>query len=278
LEQQLTQPSVESVTEELQNRLRELERRDRWLWLASILMMFLMALAIFSLSLPGLYEEGDLFYRFHIEQSARGLLGLILVFCFYTIYQQILLRRLRGQQGDNIAARIRLQIQAEVSSQLALLDPLTGVGNRRLLDQFLTTELARCKRKGYSLIGLMFDLNYFKQINDQYGHPAGDVVLKEFVNRLKKTLRSSDVVVRMGGDEFMAILPECSPEQVPSMLSRLKNLEVNYVGEKIPVSFSVGWTAYEHGEPTAQFLDRADRAVYANKRVGRTDETNVPRF
>ena len=62
------------------------------------------------------------------------------------------------------------------------------------------------------------------------------------------------------------------------MLSRLKNLEVNYVGEKIPVSFSVGWTAYEHGEPTAQFLDRADRAVYANKRVGRTDETNVPRF
>ncbi|MCH7979538.1 MAG: GGDEF domain-containing protein, partial [Acidobacteria bacterium] len=174
-------------------------------------------------------------------------------------------------------ARYKLQVQAEVSSQLAMLDPLTGVGNRRFLDRFLATELPRARRNGYLLTVMMFDLNKFKQINDQYGHPAGDLVLTKFVERLKQALRSSDVVVRMGGDEFLAILPDCSPEQVPGMLSRLENLEVDHDGEKLSVTFAVGWTAYQPGEPTAKLLDRADQAVYENKRAGRAKEADAPR-
>jgi diguanylate cyclase (GGDEF)-like protein len=253
--------------EEIQAKLRKLERKDWWLWLVSIVMMPLMAAVVLSFTLAqGDRGPGELF-QFQLEQNARGLLALVLIFTIYTIYQQTMLKRLRRQEAEHLFERSKLEIQAEVSRQLAMIDPLTGVYNRRFLDQHLEIELPRAERHGYPLTILMVDLNDFKKANDRFGHPAGDFVLREFSHRLKTTLRSSDVLVRIGGDEFVAVLPDCPSGQVPSLLRRIAGLTVSYRGASIPVTFAVGYVTYQPGELASQLLDRADQAVYADKRA-----------
>ena len=91
-------------------------------------------------------------------------------------------------------------------------------------------------------------------------------MLKEFAERLVAAIRVSDLAVRMGGDEFLVILPECPLGQVQTMLARLSPMEVNFQGQKIPVTFAAGWVGYEHGETPAQFVERADQTLYADKR------------
>jgi diguanylate cyclase (GGDEF)-like protein len=102
--------------------------------------------------------------------------------------------------------------------------------------------------------------------NDRYGHPAGDLVLCAFAERLASTIRLSDMAVRLGGDEFLLLLPECKIDQVPALLSRLRPLDVNFQGTRIPVEFSLGCVGYERGETPEKFLERADQSLYAEKR------------
>jgi two-component system cell cycle response regulator len=123
---------------------------------------------------------------------------------------------------------------------------------------------------------LALDLNDFKEINDTYGHAAGDLVLRQFAEKLNAAVRISDVAARMGGDEFLAILPECPAEQIQAILKRLRPLEVEYEGHKLPVSFSSGWVGYETGESIEQFLDRADRTLYVDKRSSKLPAPEIP--
>jgi diguanylate cyclase (GGDEF)-like protein len=88
---------------------------------------------------------------------------------------------------------------------------------------------------------MTLDLNDFKRINDSYGHAAGDQVLQEFALRLNRVIRGSDLAVRLGGDEFLVLLPECTLEQVQTVLGRLGSIEVEWQGQQIPVTFSAGW-------------------------------------
>src|SRR5207245_4144389 len=111
--------------------------------------------------------------------------------------------------------------------------------------------------------------NSFKQINDTYGHPAGDQVLIEFAARLNNVIRGGDLAVRLGGDEFLVLLPECTSQQLQLVLGRLGSLEVDWQGQKIPVTFSAGWKQYEIGEQPEEMLGRADEALYARKRASR---------
>jgi two-component system, cell cycle response regulator len=108
-------------------------------------------------------------------------------------------------------------------------------------------------------------LDNFKDVNDRYGHFAGDLVLKEFARRLSRGTRGSDVAVRLGGDEFLVILPECPPEKVDIVLSRVKDLEVEMGQDRIPVYSSLGWAKYELGDTAEDLIKRADEALYENK-------------
>jgi len=116
---------------------------------------------------------------------------------------------------------------------------------------------------------LTLDLNNFKEINDKYGHPAGDQVLHEFAAQLNKVIRGSDLAVRLGGDEFLVLLPECNVEQLQLVVGRLGVLEVDWHGEKIPVTFSAGWKQYVLGEQPVEMLARADEILYARKRASK---------
>ena len=272
----LYEEAEENRLREIQAKLRKLERRDWWLWTLAMVVMLLLTLAVASLTFPGLLKFEDPIFQYGLNQAVRGLVGLVLLFNTYAIYQQVMIKRLRRQFSQQLDAMSRLQSRAEEFHKQATIDPLTGLCNRRVGEQRLAAEAERSRRYGHPLTVLALDLNDFKQVNDQYGHRAGDQVLKEFAQRLVTTIRASDLAVRMGGDEFLVILLECPSEQVQAMLARLKPLEVEYHGEKIPVSFSVGWVSYESSETPEQFLERADRTLYADKRAGKARNAQLP--
>src|SRR4029077_8634987 len=141
------------------------------------------------------------------------------------VYQQMQIKRMRKEMAETVVKMASLQVSAEESYKLATLDPLTGLCNRRLAQQRLAGEVSRSQRYGHPLTVLMLDLNGFKQINDRYGHGTGDHVLRVFAERLSRVIRASDLAVRMGGDEFMVVLPECQPQQVEGLLERLGPVE-----------------------------------------------------
>lgn len=266
---QLPDAPPETRLEEIQASLEKLERRDWWLWAVAIVVMLLLTLAVVSLSFPELMKTEDPFFAFSLNQAVRGLVGLVLLFNTYSIYQQVQIKRLRRQFSEQLQVMSRLKVRAEEFHRLATVDPLTGLYNRRFAETRLAAEASRSQRYGHPMTVVSFDLNSFKQINDQFGHPAGDQVLKEFADRLNGAIRVSDYAVRMGGDEFLVILPECPAEQVQALFSRLKDVEVNCAGHIIQVQYSAGWVGYEPGESPEMFLERADRLLYANKRTSK---------
>lgn len=257
---------IEARVGELQARLARLEQRDWWSWWAAILVMLLLTVAVASLTFPGLLASGESFFQLHLSQAVRGLVGLVLLFNTYTIYQQFRIKRLRRQLNEQMEITTRTEARAEEFHRLAVLDPLTGLYNRRYAMERLAAEAARAKRHGRALTVMLLDLNHFKEVNDRYGHIAGDLALTTFARLLNKAVRASDLAARMGGDEFIAILPECSSEQAHSLVNRLSPFEVDFRGEKILLCFSSGWAGCQGEETPEQLLERADRMLYANKR------------
>jgi diguanylate cyclase (GGDEF)-like protein len=255
-------PTVESSDHDLTQQLLQIEKRDWWVWGYSIFVMLLLTFAIITFTLPALHQGAKTFLNIKIEDAVFGLFTLVLIFNIYTVYQQILIKRLRRQLAEK-------QGHSDILRNLAMVDPLTGLYNRRFALQRLAAEVARSERRGHPLTVLTLDLNEFKQINDHHGHPAGDHVLQEFAAHLNKVIRGSDLAVRLGGDEFLVVLPECTLEQLQLVLERLGSLEVLWQGHKIPVTFSAGWKQYEMGDRLDELLAAADQALYASKRAGK---------
>src|SRR5882672_6806021 len=254
--------SVGASDEELTQQLRKIEQRDWWFWGYSILVMLLLTFAVISFSLPALHEDLKTFIPLKVGDAVFGLIALVLVFNVYTVYQQILIKRLRRQLAEK-------QGHSEILRNLAMVDPLTGLYNRRFAMQRLASEVARSERRGHPLTVLTLDLNDFKQINDMHGHPAGDQVLQEFATHLNRVIRGSDLAVRLGGDEFLVLLPECTLEQLQLVLGRLGSLVVDWQGLKLPITFSAGWRQYQLGDRPEELLARADQALYAGKRANK---------
>ena len=265
----LLETSPEARIAELQAKLQKLERRDWWLWMMAVVVMLLLTLAILSMNFPGAFRNEDPFFRFNRDQAVRGLVALILLFNTYTIYQQVIVKRLRKDFSAQLDAMRVLQVRANEFQLQATQDPLTGLFNRRFAEERLAAEASRSERYGHALALIAIDLDNFKQINDNHGHLAGDCVLKEFGARINSAVRRADTAARMGGDEFLILLPECPGGHVEAMLSRLALPEVEFEGKCIAVQFSAGWVAYEHGQTPAQLLERVDQALYARKRAGK---------
>jgi diguanylate cyclase (GGDEF)-like protein len=184
--------------------------------------------------------------------------ALVFVFTGQVIFQHLSFRRLQRELAEQ-------QIQAEVFRRLAMFDPLTGLYNRRYAEQRLRAEISRSERKGLQLIVVLIDVNDFKQINDTYGHQAGDTVLKEFAKRLNHATRGSDLAARWGGDEFMMLLVDCELAQLPTILCRLEDFEVVVQGRELPVSLAIGWRSFQPGDQMSDLIERADRMLYTNK-------------
>ena len=168
-------------------------------------------------------------------------------------------------------ARVR-EAQRRIE-RLAHFDPVTGLPNRTLLSDRLSQETARAQRGARHFALALFDLDGFKAVNDTYGHAAGDALLAEVASRARASVRTSDTVGRLGGDEFLAILPETSREGALQAAEKLRAaLERPYaIGRnEVRITASVGASLFpEHGKDTDQLYRAADAALYAAKREGK---------
>ncbi|WP_345978631.1 diguanylate cyclase [Sulfurimonas sp. HSL3-2] len=167
----------------------------------------------------------------------------------------------------------RKEIEKQLSD-LALTDRLTGLYNRGSFDETLSYELERAQRYNRSLSLLMLDLDYFKKINDTYGHQAGDDVLKKIANVIKQSIRGSDYPARFGGEEFIIILPETENSKAVELAQRIrKTLENEPIAisenETIHVTTSIGVVTSRQGITTQTLLYLVDKALYKAKRNGR---------
>jgi diguanylate cyclase (GGDEF)-like protein len=169
---------------------------------------------------------------------------------------------------SNLKLRAALRVQA-------IRDPLTGLFNRNYLDETLRRELSRSARGRAPLCVAMLDIDGFKGFNDAYSHSAGDVLLKALGSFFLKTLRTSDVVCRYGGDEFILVLPDTTLLQVSERLDRMrgeaKTLECMHEGRILPsASISIGVAQWpDHGASPEDLIKAADFALYSAKHGGR---------
>lgn len=255
---------------EIELRLRSLEHRDWWQWAGAICVTLLLTGAIFSSTLPHVLSLHDVEFESNLHQNVRLLLGLVLLFDVYTIYYQLQMSRIRRDLLREVEANVALERQAAELKDLAVLDPLTGLYNRRLAEERLSEEVSRAQRHHHHLTVMMIDLDCFKQINDGFGHAAGDRVLQECAAHLKRATRVSDVVARLGGDEFVVLLPECSEAQASKVLSHLRPFEVDFRENKIPVAFSIGYAEFQATDSPPRLLERADQRLYEVKRSRKT--------
>ena len=194
---------------------------------------------------------------------------------------------MRPIDRNELLARIRTQVRRkrfqerlrstyEISLSMALTDTLTGLYNRRYLDVHLQKLLQKNRDTKKSLAVLMIDIDHFKAVNDTYGHNVGDEVLKEFANRLQDKLRSFDLVARMGGEEFVAILPDVSEERAYIVAERLRRCisEEPFVCSTesgcLNITTSIGGALIEYGPHSPEeVLARADKCLYEAKNGGR---------
>lgn len=153
--------------------------------------------------------------------------------------------------------------QAEELEKLSRTDPLTGAANRRHLDEELSREMSRAQRSGAPLTLAFMDLDYFKRFNDTYGHAAGDKLLVEMVGLWRSVLRDIDLLARIGGEEFVVMLPDADTEEARDIVERMRSLTPR--GQ----TCSAGIAKYRLGETAEELLERADSALYAAKHAGR---------
>jgi diguanylate cyclase (GGDEF)-like protein len=256
-------------SEPFRDRLRELDQRQWWLWSSAVLVLVLRTVAVASFAFPALLSVEDYSSSFYLNQSVRALVGIVLLFTVYLVHQQTMIIRMRKQLAEQVQSLAKVETLTGEVYKLAALDQLTGLYNRRSGEQRLAEEISRAVRHQRALTVLLLDLDGLKQINDKLGHAAGDLVLTSFAERLQKAIRGSDLAVRLGGDEFMVLLPECRVDEVEHVLGRVYGLEVEYNSERICCRFSRGWTDYKPGETSQEFLKRADEALYVDKRARR---------
>jgi diguanylate cyclase (GGDEF)-like protein len=256
--------------QEIRRSLIRLDRSTSWFWWNTIVALILLFVALAALSAPELLGRYTLPWQPHLTMIVRVLLALMLTSNGYTLYHHRQFKLFRHRLAEQMQIAVTQRMRADKFYGLAILDPLTDLYNRRYGEECLRKEITRAERHSYDLAVIVLDLDRFKAINDQFGHAAGDVVLKEFSRRLKRAIRACDVPVRIGGDEFLVVLPECPRDNVHIILSRLGPFEVIVNRQKITVSYSRGRAQYQVTDTPQTLLQRADEVLYAEKAARET--------
>ncbi|HEB77476.1 MAG TPA: GGDEF domain-containing protein [Methylothermaceae bacterium] len=178
-------------------------------------------------------------------------------------------RRLREleQESDDLRQRLRL------AHQQALHDPLTSLPNRQAVDERIAQEFARWRRFGEPFSMLLWDIDHFKQINDRFGHRAGDKALRIVAQILRDGIRKVDFVGRYGGEEFLMLLPETDSQGALKLAEKLrKAVETcgfNSRGKPVPITISCGISCVQEGDTPQSLFERVDKALYMAKQQGR---------
>jgi two-component system cell cycle response regulator len=181
-------------------------------------------------------------------------------------------------RGKRYADRLREKVQQSI--ELSIVDPLTGLNNRRFLENHLATTLeqARVRHKPLSL--MILDIDHFKLVNDTYGHIAGDEVLKGFADRIRRIIRGGDLLCRLGGEEFVVVMPNVPIDVARRVAERARvaieeaPFVIDRSGQTIPITVSIGLAERGRDVDAEALYERADRALYRSKADGRNRVTS----
>ena len=194
---------------------------------------------------------------------------------------------IRPIDKNEMLARVRTQIKkkryterlrdnVQMSIEMAITDALTGLFNRRYMETHLATLVEQAATRGKQIAVMVLDIDYFKSVNDNYGHDAGDDVLREFALRIRKSIRNIDLACRYGGEEFVIVMPETDMAVATMVAERLRRriatepFSVQQGDRSLDVTISIGLASLaEPGDNAATILKRADQALYRAKRDGR---------
>ncbi|MCM8771602.1 MAG: GGDEF domain-containing protein [Candidatus Omnitrophica bacterium] len=241
-------------------------------------------------------KEENLIKKLINEYGLQSCMGII-VFPIYTekvtkaigiigIYKKKKKEILRDISKIKIISEVFMQhLNLEIENSLlneklnyaSITDALTEVYNRRYFNIRLKEEFARAKREGYPVSIMISDLDNFKKYVDTYGHPMGDIILKELANLLKYSIRETDILCRFGGDEFAYILPFTPSKEAQIVAERLKSNVENYrflkeyINDKdVKLTLSIGIATFpEHGNTEEEILSKADNALFQAKNIGK---------
>ncbi|WP_461204870.1 sensor domain-containing diguanylate cyclase [Clostridium sp. DL1XJH146] len=205
------------------------------------------------------YNENDIFSAFKQSIIIKSIfIAILWVLILWTIF---------------IIYRSKIEMD-----KITYFDKLTGAYNRNKLYQYIQQEIERNKRYGTSFSIIIYDIDYFKRINDNYGHLVGDLVLKEITHLIKNNIRSNDYLFRFGGDEFIILLPNTKLENAKIVAEKNRAMidEKEYVTEAVDnITLSTGVAQYIEGEKSEELISRADTVLYKAKSEGRNRVVGV---
>jgi len=227
-----------------------------------------------KMKLPNVYQSVCIFPL----ESKDQMIGAVVFLCMKDKCFTSSTRKILEVLSMQASIAIKNAKMVRDLEQLATTDGLTGLINHRTFQKQLIHELERAKRTGTEVSLMLVDLDHFKKINDNYGHPIGDFVLKQIATFLKNSVRNVDHVARYGGEEFAIILPDTSSEDAlmlgQRMGAEIRKKEMEDQGISLSVTFSIGIATYpEHAMVKEQLIDFADTALYTSKRTGRNKAT-----
>jgi len=185
-----------------------------------------------------------------------------------------LLARVRTNvRQKRYADRLRQSVQQSI--EMALYDSLTGLNNRRSLERRLPAMIETARARSAALTMMVLDIDHFKRVNDTYGHDVGDLVLKGFAAQLLETVRSGDLICRLGGEEFVVVMPGVDATEATRIAERARrttesrDFGVDGAAGSVSITVSIGLAQWQEGWDPAQLYRRADRALYLSKSAGR---------
>jgi len=254
----------------MESSLQRLVRREWWLWLSTLVVTVLTGIALLLTSFPSLFRHTEHFFEIGSEQARWGVLSLLLLFNAWLVYRQWSFRRLR-KQLTGVAEDP--QANSGDTYDPSSMDRVTGLYTRASVEQSLGKEVARARRHNVPLSLVAIHLDDFAQLNLRYGSATGDLILKEFSHRLKKASRGADFGVRLGSDDFLLILPECSLNEAKTVIDRLGTVNIKFPGKDIALAYSVGRIDYKRGEVPSDLFRRAEEVLQLYKKASRDAST-----
>ena len=216
------------------------------------------------------YQSGAVDYLFK-PLEAEILLSKVSV--FLSLYNQK--QELQHLVNELTQSKKLIEEQNEILTRLSIHDDLTGLFNRRHLNTMLEQEFYRCKRYGNNMAVLLLDLDHFKTVNDTHGHKFGDFVLKMFSRRILESTRSTDLIFRIGGEEFLVLLPQSDLQSSMAVGEKIRKLcETQLYSEgsvSMQVTTSIGIASFQENSPEVPnaIIAKADEALYQAKNGGR---------
>lgn len=234
----------------MQSDLQRVGRREWWLWFSAFVVTVLSGIAYLLSFFPSLFPQNAHFYNISPAQARWAATDLLFLFNAWLIYKQWFLRRLRRDASDS-------EPVVENTYDPLAMDPVTGFYTRDSVEQRLGKEIVRSKRHNIPLSLVALHLDNVPQFGNQHGDEAGKQIITEFAHCLRRATRGCDFCARLGNDDFLLVLPECSMTDAKIVSDRLEAATTQYAGRDIPLTYSAGWIDYHPGDVPRDLLKRA---------------------